>query len=193
MKKLIILLVLACFVLPVAAYVCQDDTDDDNMPCEVITPVVNCSINASVINLNSSEQFNYSMNSVGDGTCNFSVNFTVIGESYSIVVEDNSSSTINVVADEDPDINFWWLYFIVFFLLLISGIIYHEKVIIGNILLFAAGCQVLLAGIWVFQDGISIYGISVFWIYPFAWILVGLGIILTIYASYDMIHKEEGF
>jgi hypothetical protein len=200
MKKIILLLICMIFLFGIVnAYVCQDDTDDDNIPCEIITPsAINCSKNASVINLNTSAQFNYSMGEVGDGTCNFTFNLTKdgttfeIGESFSIALRDkNWTGTLNIVADEDPDVNLWLTFFIIFFILLIFGIAWHNENYLGNIFLFAAGCLTLLMGIWIFQSGISIYGVSQYWVFPFAWILVGISVVLILYSSLDMIYKEE--
>lgn len=73
---------------------CQDQTDVDDIPCLGITPVLSCSGNISVVNLNTSAQSNLTTIAIGDGTYNFTFNFN--RSSYSLRACDNSTSSIQV-------------------------------------------------------------------------------------------------
>jgi len=111
-KKLVWIIVLALLVIPmVSAATCTDEVAYDTLPCDVITPVINCTeYNATVMNIDNAS-FNYStaMLPVGDGTYTFEFNYTEIG-GYSIVICDNSSSTINIVYSFSIEERNYWLY-----------------------------------------------------------------------------------
>lgn len=96
MNKL--MLVFVVLLMPLSsAIVCQDRTFLSEIPCEVITPVINCSTNVTITDLSNSSSFNTTISSVGDGTYNFTFN-QAIG-SYSLVLCDNSTGSIIVIAD----------------------------------------------------------------------------------------------
>lgn len=111
-KKIVwvMIIFIAVFSTLVSAYVCQDETDLQNIPCEVITPVMGCVGNASIISTtDSSECYNYTMTLRDDGTYNFSFNLST-SASYSIVLCDNSSTTITL-GHFAEDWNNKWMYF----------------------------------------------------------------------------------
>lgn len=129
-KKLLIILT-TLFILPtIFAYACQDETDLGNIPCEVITPVISFSgdCNATIIDLNNTainQTINITDNALGDGTYNFSFNLTNLS-SYSIVLCENSSSTINVGYFESGR-NILSFFLIIPLLLLTFGILITTK------------------------------------------------------------------
>lgn len=179
----------------VGAYECQDNMAYWNSPCEVITPVFNASVgcNASILNINdSSMNSSIGLTPVGDGTNNFTFNNTDIA-TYSITVTcNNYSATINLnmgTEEQEPGFNLWLILFIIFFILIIVG--FYKK---NYILIFISGCLPLLMGVWIFRDGITVYGVTLWWVYPLAWIFTGLGIIITIVSSIKFMEvNEDGY
>lgn len=75
---------------------CQGINPITNVPCDIITPVIYCSSNAYILNLNSSINYSYPMTSMGDGTYKIVFN-NGIGE-YSVILCDNSTTTFSVVS-----------------------------------------------------------------------------------------------
>jgi len=112
MKKIIILL-MVLLVLPLClAIECQDQTDVEDIPCELITPILSIGgdCNATVMDINDlSRNYTINITPVGDGTYNFTFNFSEISQ-YSIILCDNSSATLDV-GHWDEDYNDKWLYF----------------------------------------------------------------------------------
>ena len=186
------LFILAMSLATVGAYECQDNMEYWNSPCEVITPVFNASVgcNASVLNINDSDM-NYSvgLTPLGDGTNNFTFNQTAIA-TYSITVTcNNYSATINLnmgTEEDEPGFNLWLIMGVIFFILFVTGV-YKGS----NILIFISGCFPLLMGIYMFKEGITVYGVTNWWVYPLAWILIGLALILTIIPSIRFMEENE--
>ena len=118
------------------------------------------------------------LTSVGDGTNNFTFNNTAIA-TYSITVScNNYSATINLnmgTEEEEPGFNLWLVLFIIFFILITMGIYRNSSII-----LFISGSLPLLMGVYIFKEGITVYGVTNWWIYPLAWIFTGLGLAITI-------------
>ncbi len=177
------------------AYECQDNMEYWNSPCEVITPVFNASAgcSASVLNINNSN-FNQSvvLTPVGDGTNNFTFNNTAIA-TYSITVScNNYSATINLnmgTEEQEPGYNLWLVMFIIFFILIIMGLVKRSYV-----LTFISGCLSLLMGIYIFKEGITVYGVASWWIYPLAWIFTGLGLLVALVSSIKFMEiNEDGY
>lgn len=111
------LLILMCMIFlsgNVMAYVCQDETDVEDVPCDIITPVLDCAAsdeNMTITNsADSTESYNYSMSAVGDGTYNTTFNFTGVGDSYSLKTCDDWTASITL-GHFDEDYNDKWLYF----------------------------------------------------------------------------------
>jgi len=78
------------------------------------------------------------------------------------------------------------MLFGMFFILLFLGV-YRES----PVFLFFAGCLPLLMGIYMFNEGITVYGVGVWWVYPMAWIFTGIGIILSIVAGFKFMQEAE--
>lgn len=176
----------------VSSYECQDNMEYWNSPCEVVTPVFDITggCNASVININNTDMnYTVGLTAIGDGTNNFTFNYTDIA-TYSITVScNNYSGTINLnmgTEEDEPGFNLWLVLFIIFFILIITGIYKRNYP-----LLFISGCLPLLMGIYIFNEGITIYGVSEWWIYPLAWIFTGLGIIITIVSGIKFMAENE--
>lgn len=194
MKKISITLLLGIFLLSfVSAYECQDNMEYWNSPCEVVTPVFDITggCNVSVLNINYTDMnYTVGLTIIGDGTNNFTFNYTDIA-TYSITVScNNYSSTINLnmgTEEDEPGFNLWIVLFIIFFILMITGI--YRK---SYVLTFISGCLPLLMGIYIFKDGITVYGVGEWWIYPLAWIFTGLGIIITIVSGIKIMAESEG-
>jgi len=91
----------------------------------------------------------------------------------------------NIVIQED----FWiWLdLFIIFFILFVFGASRKNYVFI-----FCSGTLITLMGIWVFKEGISVFPITTWFIYPLGFIFIGLGIILTVCSGIEMIEEYGG-
>lgn len=205
-KALFILIGMVLFIVPLClAYECQDQTEFWNTPCEIITPIITCSgdYNATVMDLNdTSKNYTTTMSPVGDGTYNFT--FTYSGQRnisiYSITVCDNSSATMDIIfgiEQYETNLNVWIDLFLVFGILF--GVGAHRS---NYFFMFAAGCLILLMGIWIFNDGLTVYSVTCasvgscsgeWWLYPLAWIFTGMGIILTVGAGIETINggKEE--
>lgn len=191
--KIIIMLIGFYLALPIVyAYECQDNMEYWNSPCEVVTPVFDApgGCNASILNINNTAM-NYStpISAIGDGTYNFIFNYTDVA-TYSITLScNNYSSTINLnmgTEEEEPGFNLWLVLFIIFFILIIMGLYRNDY-----ILMFVSGCLSLLMGIYIFREGLTVYGVSEWWIYPLAWIFTGLGIIISLVSSIKFIAKNE--
>ena len=90
--------------------------------------------------------------------------------------------------EDEPGFNLWLVLFIIFFILIVMGIYRRNYV-----LTFISGGLSLLMGIYIFQEGITIYGVDEWWIYPLAWIFVGLGLIITLVSGikYMAINEED--
>lgn len=194
-NKILITLLMITLVATSSAYECQDNMEYWNSPCEVITPVFNVSggCSASVLSINNSNMNQSAiLTSVGDGTNNFTFNNTEIG-TYSITVScNNYSATVNLnmgTEEDEPGFNLWVMLFIIFFILIIMG--FYKK---SHILIFISGTLPLLMGVYIFRDGITIYGVGLWWIYPLAWILTGMGIFITIVSGIKfMAANEDGY
>lgn len=176
----------------VSSYECQDNMEYWNSPCEVVTPVLSIAggCNASVLNINDTGMnYTIGITPIGDGTYNFTFNFTTIA-TYSITLScNNYSGTINLnmgTEEDEPGFNLWLVLFIIFFILIIMGI-YKAN----YILTFISGCLPLLMGVYIFKEGLTIYNISEWWIYPLAWIFVGLGIMITIISGMKFMAESE--
>ncbi len=188
----IIAILMITLATTVSAYECQDNMPYWNAPCEVITPVFNASVgcSANVLSINDSNM-NQSvvLTPVGDGTNNFTFNNTAIA-TYSITVScNNYSATINLnmgTEEEEPGFNLWLILFLIFFILIIMGLYRRSYV-----LTFIAGCLSLLMGAYIFRDGITVYGVSDWWVFPLGWIFIGLGLLITIVSSIKFMAVNE--
>lgn len=94
-KLLILVFILLALPLGSCA-ICQTINPITNIPCDIVTPVVYCSSNAYVNNLNTSTNYSLPMISLGDGTYKIIFNYG-IGE-YSVILCDNSSTTFSVIS-----------------------------------------------------------------------------------------------
>lgn len=174
-----------------AAYECQDNMEVWNSPCEVITPVLSSVCDASVLNVNDTDM-NYTVtpSHIGDGTYNFTFNYTTIA-TYSITLDcDNWATTLNLnmgTEEDEPGFNLLIILGLIFSAMLVVGVIYKNY-----ILLFMSGLYPLLLSIWIFSDGITVYGVTEWWVYPLAWIFLGIGLILILVSSLKMLHVSEG-
>ncbi len=191
--NILLTILIISLMVTVSAYECQDNMEYWNSPCEVVTPVFNLSAgcNASVLNINNSDinQTEVILTPIGDGTNNFTFNNTAIG-TYSITVScNNYSATVNLnmgTEEDEPGFNLWLVLFIVFFILIIIG--FYKR---SYIITFIAGSLSLLMGVYIFIDGMTIYGVTSWWIYPLAWIFTGIGLILTIVSAIKFIATNE--
>lgn len=192
-QKTLIVMMIILVGATVSAYECQDNMEYWNSPCEVVTPVFNTSgvCNASVLNINNSNfnQTGVILTPVGDGTNNFTFNNTAIG-TYSITIScNNYSATINLntgTEEQEPGFNLWLILFAIFFALIIVGL--YKR---NYIMIFISGSLSLLMGVYVFKDGITVYGVTYWWVYPLGWIFIGLGIIITIVSSIKFMDVNE--
>lgn len=191
-RILLVMVIFLTLVTTVVAYECQDNMAYWNSPCEIVTPVIPIgSCNASILNINNTDMnYTVGITPIGDGTHNFTFNYTDVA-TYSITLDcNNYSGTINLnmgTEEDEPGFNLWLILFAVFFISLIMGIFKYNY-----ILLFISGALSLLMGIYIFQDGITIYGVSEWWVYPLAWIFIGIGLIITITSSIKFMDEAEG-
>lgn len=177
----------------VTAYECQDNMEYWNSPCEVVTPIfgVGAGCNASVLNINNTDMnYTVGITPIVDGTNNFTFNYTDVA-TYSITFScNNYSGTINLnmgTEEDEPGFNLWIILFVLFFILLALGL-YRES----YILTFISGCLSLLMGVYIFKEGITIYGVSSWWVYPLAWIFTGIGIMISIVSGIKVMAIAEG-
>jgi hypothetical protein len=84
-----------------SAKICQDETYTANIPCTVITPIISCSTNATILNIDTLDRYNKTLNSVGDGSYNFTFNYSI--GSYRITLCDNSTASIEVTQTQEID------------------------------------------------------------------------------------------
>jgi hypothetical protein len=190
---IITIIILVLTLTPVIAYGCKDETEYWNVPCDASTPYISGwtgDCNVTITNLNdTSVNMTINTTKVGDGTYNFTFNYTGLN-SYSIVACDNSTASISVVwgtEESETHFNLWLVLFSIFFFLLIFGFLWQEY-----IFLFFSGCLAILMGVYIFQNGISVYTVSYWWVYPFVWIIVGLGIVLSVAGSYEFLENYSG-
>lgn len=116
-------LLLILLLIPIAfAVTCEDETIVGDLPCTVVSPYLESfcsdgSYNYTVYNLNDTAYAqNGTMSPVGDFTYNFTFNQTELGKSFSIVLCDNSTSTITIIPDNSSD----WEFSIIFVFFCIS-------------------------------------------------------------------------
>ena len=209
MKYKILITLTILLILPmIISYACQDETDIGNIPCEVITPVIGFSgcCNATIIDLNNTtinQTINITGNALGDGTYNFSFNITNIS-SYSIVLCDNSSSTMNVGHFESGR-NILSFFLIIPLLLLTFGILIftkkakHQLIKSFMILLsFVPMIAIFQVTIVSAQEYITspriITSLSLFyWVFLFIFLLLFILMLLSlIVASLDLLKKRKG-
>ena len=191
--KLTLVIIFFLTITVVAAYECQDDMAYWNSPCEVVTPVLNIvgACNASILNINNTAMNqSVGISAIGDGTYNFTFNYTDIA-TYSITLScNNYSGTVNLnmgTEEDEPGFNLWLILFVIFFILIIIGLYSRSY-----ILLFISSGLPLLMGVYIFREGITIYGVGNWWIYPLAWIFTGLGVIIAIVSSIKFMAENEG-
>lgn len=192
MKYCVYILLILLTIAPAMAYECQDNTETWNTPCEIVTPVLTSACNVTILNINNTlMNQTLSTSPIGDGTYNFTFNYTDIA-TYSITLDcDNWSGTVNVVMgteEQEPGFNLWLMVAIIFSILLFVGLTFNSY-----ILVFMSGCIPMIMSIWIFKEGITIYGVSEFWVYPLAWIFMGIALIIIILSSLKIISQAEGY
>ena len=190
LSYLLIIVFVAFSGTSVSAYECQDNMESWNSPCEVVTPVLSAACDALVLNINNTNM-NYTTNisAIGDGTYNFTFDYTDVA-TYSITLDcDNWAGTINLnmgTEEDEPGFNLWVVISLIFAGMLGTGVVYRNY-----ILIFMAGLYPLLMSIWMFQEGITIYGVDNWFIYPLAWIFLGIGLILILLSSLKLLDISE--
>jgi hypothetical protein len=100
MNKKQILILFLMFILfinvAVAMELCQEKQDVADIPCLGLTSINDCEgENVSILNLNSSQQYNLTTKALGDGTSNFTFNFSTIA-SYSLIDCGNNTASMVV-------------------------------------------------------------------------------------------------
>lgn len=125
LKKESRLLILSVFLMIIvssfiSAIACSDTNEIDNseIPCVGLTNYLTCSGNISVINLNTSEQFNLTTDAFGDGRLNFTVNLSE--GSYSFTDCGNNTATV-IIGVFDTQ---WQIALIISLLVILSVYIY---------------------------------------------------------------------
>lgn len=187
---LFIVVFVAFSITSVAAYECQSNTETWNSPCEVVTPVLSAACGVSILNINNTDMnTTTTMSPIGDGTYNFTFPYTDIA-TYSITLDcDNWASTINInmgTEEEEPGLNLWIMIAILFSSMLVIGIMQQNYIMI-----FISGMYPILMGIWIFKEGVTIYGVENWFVYPLGWIFIGLGLILTLVSSIKQLEQSE--
>ena len=150
MKKILIIF-LVLFLIPIAfAFVCEDVSDPINVPCTVITPVINCSnytYNLSNVNTNTSLLIGANLTKMQDSLYNFT--FNQPSGDYSIVLCDGSSATITVGYSNGEDYYYFYIIgFVTFFLLIILGFYMDIKeiTVIGGMVSCVIAIELFLFG-----------------------------------------------
>lgn len=190
MKKQIFFLIGMIFLIGItSAFECQDQTEFWNVPCDLVTPLINCSSNSTIINVNDTDiNMTAEMTPVAGGVYNITFNYSAIA-TYSIILCDNTTASLDVVwgiEQSETNFNLWLMLFGIFLTLLIYGVARED-----HIFLFFDGALMTLMGLWVLQDGISVYNFDYWWVMSFGWILIGIGIIMTIVSSIEMMGGAE--
>lgn len=182
MKKLLLFIIVALvLLLPLtSAYVCKDVTEIQNLPCEVITPIINCS--NYIYNLTNLTNGNNSLlitdgelSAIGDGTYNFSFNQTY--GSYSIVLCNSNSATIDVI----PEIEQTTWYGVLFMILIAIPILLFILSLKTGDLTFRtmSGFLFIIYGVGIYTTGYPILEDSFLQsILPL--VLLGLGFIILL-------------
>lgn len=122
----ILLILTICFVS--SMQLCQEKQDVADIPCLGLTTINDCSgENVSVININSSSRYNLTTLAVGDGTSNFTFNFSEIA-SYSLIDCANFTATI-VVGYFEGGFGIIQFAFLIPFLIIIGVSLFGIKLI----------------------------------------------------------------
>ena len=128
----------------VYGYVCQDVTEPNQIPCNIITPVITClnyTYNLTNLTTNTTFIIDHNMSAVGDGTYNITFNQGV-GD-YGIVLCDGSSATLTI--GYEPGYDYYYIYIIGFVLIITFILIgYHFQSLVFSVM---AG---MLSGITAF-------------------------------------------
>ena len=153
MKKYILIGLCILFCSLALAVECQDETDLDDIPCTVITPILSCVdfvYNVTDASTGSIVQEG-NLTAVGDGTYSFS--FTQDRGSYNVFVCETSAPQATIsVGDFTVEISAvnWGVLFILIFgwAIFIIGLIFKEDTltVISSFLL-------LISGLYMFQNG----------------------------------------
>jgi len=192
MKKQYLFAVMIFLVLPLAfAYVCQDETDIKNIPCEVITPVIvwagACNSTTSFV-VHPEVEMNVTMTAVGDGTYNFTFNYTNL-TSYSIVTCNNYTATMNV-RHLDEDYNDKWLYFYGGTLLIGCGLLISGFKMQDNIMTLLSGFLIIAFAIaFVFHGYPELTSTLVFT--SIVVISLGAGLYITTRSAIGLIQEDS--
>ena len=186
---LVAIFLLTLVPLTSAIYSCIDDTDFNNVPCEIVTPVIDCVGNLTVLNLNDSDTYNLTLTSLGGGVYNTTFTNNSYPLSYSLTLCDNSTATLNVGSfDDEYNDKYLYLYLTLF---LIAGALYYFGITLPDLTMkFFSGVVLILTGITLITIG-----------YPtltdtllkdgFSIVTLGLGFYIVVTAGFKWI-KDGG-
>jgi hypothetical protein len=186
MKKLLLLIIIVLLAITtVSATICEDQTEIGNIPCEVITPTLNCTdyvYNLTNISGGNLLIINGSMSPIGNGTYNFTFNQPL--GSYQITLCDTTTGTIEIVPNTSLSKLLW------FILLIIAPTVFF---IIGTlredwVFIFLAAIILIVAGVYLF---ITPLGISDLMDKIIAFLFFGLGAYLIIRTSINILGGVE--
>lgn len=180
MKKILLFFIVALFLAmtTVSATICEDRTEIGDIPCEVITPTLNCTdyiYNLTNISSGNLLIINGNMSPIGNGTYNFTFNQTL--GSYQITLCDTTTGAIEVTPNTSlPEL----LYLIVLFVLAPLALF-----IIGTwkddwVFTFLAALIILIGGVYLFLNPL---GISDLMDKAIAYLFFGLGAYFLIKTS----------
>jgi hypothetical protein len=135
-KKIVWTIGILCLILSVSLVssmqLCQEKQDVADIPCLGLTTINGCAgENVSVTNINSSTQYNLTTLAVGDGTSNFTFNFSEIA-SYSLIDCTNFTATI-VVGYFEGGFGIIQFAFLIPFLIIIGVSLFGVKLITNNV------------------------------------------------------------
>lgn len=181
MKKIIYLLVFLLMIGMVNAYICQDETDVRHIPCDVVSPIIDCEY--YTYNITSSANGGLiedgNLTAVGDGTYKFSFDQTY--GTYNIFLCENSTIYGSItVGDFETDYEFAiYLFVLIAWVILIFGFYKEDYNIIcfAGIVMLVIGTYITINGLDTFNDYLS---------NAFGFIHIGIGAYVMIRGGYEI-------
>jgi len=183
-KKIILLIILVVLLVPITlAYYCEDETDIDNIPCEVISPVLTCTDYDYNVTASATGELKQSGNltAVGDGTYKFTFDQTY-GE-YTILL--CNSSTWGTIVVGDFEVTYEYALYLIAILALVILIVGFYKADY-NIVAFS-GVVMLILGVYIAINGLDTF--DNYLTNAFAFIYIGIGSYVMMRGGYE-IYKE---
>lgn len=180
MKKLFLLFIIVFAIASASATICQDKTEIGDIPCQVITPYLNCTnyvYNLTNISDGNLLITNGAMNPIGNGTYNFTFNQTL--GSYQITLCDTTTGTIDVTTDVN--------YFILAILIVAILLLILSKITGDFPFEIFSGILFLIFGFFNYFN--PIISVSTFVDNTISFVIFGIGLFLLFNSIFKLIDR----